>query len=273
MTINFLFWNLQKKPLERFITNLAHEHKVDVLMLAECSIHPSILLTSLNHIDKAQYHYSSQIGCEKIEVFTRFPRRFIKIVREDSRFTIRHLLIPTKTNILLAIAHLPSKMYFSDSSQVMMSTKLANEIELAEKQVGHFRTVLVGDLNMNPFEDGVVSAIGLHATMSRKIAERKSRTVQSKEYIFFYNPMWNFLGDETRSKTPGTYYFNQAEYRNFYWNTFDQVLIRPDLLPLFHIEDLQILDSDGKISFLSKDGLPNPNTVSDHLPIIFKLNL
>jgi hypothetical protein len=53
---------------------------------------------------------------------------------------------------------------------------------------------------------------------------------------------------------------------------FDQVLIRPDLLDYFDIQDLRILTSDGDTNFLSRNGIPRKE-ISDHLPLIFKLNL
>jgi hypothetical protein len=84
--------------------------------------------------------------------------------------------------------------------------------------------------------------------------------------------MWNFFGDETLNP-PGTYYFTNSEQIVFFWNMFDQVLVRPDLLTMFATEDLAIIDRDGDISFLNSHGVPNPSTASDHLPILFKLQL
>lgn len=125
---------------------------------------------------------------------------------------------------------------------------------------------------MNPFEAGVVSAAGLHGVMSRRIAQRGARVIQKRKWPFFYNPMWSLLGDESPGP-PGTYYYTRPEHKVFFWNMFDQVLIRPDLLHLFNSEDLEILQSDGDISFLSSRGLPDRNVASDHLPIFFKLDL
>jgi hypothetical protein len=108
--------------------------------------------------------------------------------------------------------------------------------------------------------------------MDRKIAMRGSRTILERRYPFFYNPMWGLLGDATEGP-PGTYYFERAEHDMFFWNMFDQVLIRPDLLPYFRNEDLKILTEDGSMSFLSRKGLPDASMASDHLPLLFKLHL
>ena len=54
---------------------------------------------------------------------------------------------------------------------------------------------------------------------------------------------------------------------------FDQVLIRPDLLPYFNNQDLKVFDNDGENSLLSGAGLADDNLASDHLPIYFKLML
>ena len=40
----FLFWNVNRKPLNELIVTLAAEHSVDILILAELREHPGALL-------------------------------------------------------------------------------------------------------------------------------------------------------------------------------------------------------------------------------------
>ena len=176
------------------------------------------------------------------------------------------------TDILLSVTHFPSKMNWRESSQAAECAELSRSIREIEKEIGYSRTVLVGDLNMNPFEEGMVNANGLNGVMARSIAQRKTRTVRERHYPFFYNPMWSLLGDASPGP-PGTYYYSSSEHTAFFWHMFDQVLIRPDLLENFSNNDLKILSSDEKISFLSPNGFPNKKIASDHLPIVFKLML
>jgi len=84
--------------------------------------------------------------------------------------------------------------------------------------------------------------------------------------------MWNLLGD-VNSETPGTFYYYNKEPVNLFWYMLDQVLIRPDLLDNFNAHELKILTSDGVSSFLSEDGIPDDRVASDHLPLLFKLDL
>lgn len=274
----FLFWNLNKKPLQSLITKLACEHDVDVLVLAECSISPDVLLQSINRSGQT-YSYSPSDSCDRIEIYTRFNPEFSQPVLDGTYFTIRNITIPDKIDILLAVVHFPSKLYWNEASQALQSVHLAGKVRAAEDQVGHSRTILVGDLNMNPFEHGVVSANGLHAVMSRAIAMKQSRVVQSERYPFFYNPMWSLFGD-VQGRPPGTYYYSTSTLITFFWNMFDQLLLRPELLSSFKNENLQILTSAGNKSetsvptlLLTKDGRPNSKTASDHLPLLFSLEL
>ena len=77
---SFLFWNINKKNLQRSIANLVRRHEIDVLMLAECEIEIDVLLRELNEGHKFDYYHSPGIACEKIEVFIQFPRKFITLV-------------------------------------------------------------------------------------------------------------------------------------------------------------------------------------------------
>jgi hypothetical protein len=230
------------------------------------------MLETLNQSSHFMYHYSPKLGCEKIDIYTRFSDTFIRPIRETPRLTIRHLTLPGVRDILLAVAHLPSKLRWNEASQVSESIEIAHEIRDAEQQVGHRRTILVGDLNMNPFEGGMIVENGFHAVMTRHLAKREERTVQSKSYPFFYNPMWRFFGDATNGPS-GTYYYDNSEHKVYFWNMFDQVLIRPTLLDCFSTDELEILQTDGILSFMSSQNTPDSRVASDHLPIRFVLNI
>jgi len=196
----------------------------------------------------------------------------LRPVLETNRSTIRELSLPGLTTILLAVTHFQSKRNWSDDSQAIEMTLFSSEILQAEKDAQHSRTVLVGDLNMNPFDVGLVSAAALNAVMTREIALRGSRIVAGRSYPYFYNPMWGHFGDADENP-PGTYYYDGSEHKTVFWNIFDQVLLRPELVDVFQNESLKILSTDGTNSFLSNRGHPDRTVASDHLPIIFKLNL
>jgi hypothetical protein len=247
-------------------------YSIELLIFAEFSIEISDMLFALNEPGESDYFYAPGIACEKIHIFSRFGENFVSPIYETNYLTIRHLNLPGLIDILVAANHFPSKLFWDETSQYVECNELANCIRDAEKQVGHSRTILVGDFNMNQFENGLVSAAGLHAVMSRNIAERGKRVVQKKEYPFFYNPMWNFFGDASFGP-PGTYHYSASTQKVLFWNIFDQLLIRPDLLRSFDNDDLTIITSIEDITFLDKKGFPNKKEWSDHLPIFFRINI
>jgi hypothetical protein len=267
----FLFWNLHEKPLTHILASLALQHDVDVLMLAECTISTAAMLTALN-AKQVQYHFAPSIGCEKVVIYTKFSPEFLRLKYETDRLTIRELKLPGLVEILLAVTHFQSKRYWSDDDQALECNLLSASIQKAEKEAQHTRTVLIGDFNMNPFETGMVAASGLHAVMTREIALRGSRRVSKQDYPFFYNPMWSHFGDASENP-PGTHYYTGSRHKEYFWHMFDQVLLRPGLIELFEPSTLKILSTDGINSFVTKHGLPDNTVASDHLPILFELNL
>ena len=145
------------------------------------------------------------------------------------------------------------------------------KVSEVEEREGHHRTLLLGDLNMNPFEAGMVAASGgLHAVPSRRVAQRGERTVQREKYRFFYNPMWNLLGD--RGDAGGTYYFEHAEPICYFWNMYDQVLLRPALLEGFRPEQVKIVTEVGGVPLLD-GGRVDKDVASDHLPVVVELEM
>lgn len=265
----FLFWNVNKQPLAQLVADIAHEHRVDVIALAESGeIPPAALLELLNATD-VEYFYVLPEGCDKVALYTRFSPNFIPKQHTDERLTIRKLELPGLTPILFASMHLVSKQNNEGSEQLLLAQRYVDAIKKAEGASGHTRTVIVGDLNMSPFEEGVMSSGGFHAVMTRSIAEQIKRTVNKEEHLFFYNPMWSLMGDASAGP-PGTYYYRKSGPNSLFWYMFDQVLLRPQLLSVFRNEQLKVLEKSGQTDLLSRNGLPQP---SDHLPLLFSLQI
>lgn len=268
--VNFLFWNLKQKPLVEIVARLVIRYRVDVLMLAESQIQIEDLSPFLRQVGFPEYFDVSSSNCSKIQLFTKFDRAFINHTSETDRYTIRHLKIPNKLQILLVIAHLPSRLHENIESLRDKVIGFSEHIKRIENEEKHQRTIVIGDLNLDPFDSAIVKARGLHAVMSQEISKRRSRTVDAEKFPFFYNPMWNFLGDQTNGP-PGTYYYDKSQAITYFWHIFDQVLLRPDLLDRFDFSNLRIIESDGPYSFLD-NGRPN-KLFSDHLPVFFSLAL
>jgi exonuclease III len=264
---SFLFWNLNRGGLPKSVARLAQQESADVLILAECGMRWADILWELN-AERSDYHFAPG-NCAHLVFFTRFHPSLFSSRIESHRISIRALELPGRKPILVTAAHLPSKQDFSAESQVFESVHLARLIEDAEREEGHQRTIVMGDLNMNPFESGMVAASGgLNAVMSRRVAARHTRTVQTRPYKFFYNPMWRHLGD--RGEAGGTYYYESSEPLCYFWNIFDQVLLRPELLHGFAHEQVRIVTEIGGASLL-KDGCPDRELASDHLPVVLEM--
>jgi exonuclease III len=269
----FLCWNLNKRPLHQLVADLVRSKQVDIVVLLECTVSVAEVLKALMTATGDIFHYSdSPAQMKTIQVFTRFSHQFIRPVEESHRYSIRHLAPPAQTDLLLAVVHFPSKLYWTDDSQSQECNVLAKMIDSAERRIGHFRTVLLGDLNMNPFEKGIVGTMGLNATMVRSQALKELRTVQKQKYRFFYNPMWRHFGDG-QNAPPGTYHYDSHQHVTYFWNMFDQVLVRPSLIGNIETDGVQIINSVGSVSLLTPEGTPDVSVGSDHLPLLFSMKL
>ena len=267
----FLFWNINRQDLTENICRLADRHGLDVLILAESPLNPRALEVILREQCTLRYYYSHG-NCERIQMYTSFPSENIRPIREGARFTIRTMVLPSKVEVLLVGVHLRSKFYADPNSQMHDSRDLAEEIWKAEGECDHRRTLLVGDLNMNPFDPGIVGARSLNAVMCRETARKGFRRLQGKDYPFFYNPMWGHFGDLSDTP-PATYYYPDGDDVCYYWYMLDQVMVRPDLLDYFDPRGVRVLDQDGDQSLLTDSGRVRRPRPSDHLPLLFDLML
>lgn len=286
--LRILFWNtnrhkkkiakktvaekaLDNEVINKYITTLITTRDPDIFVFCEYDYDSNILLTKLNTISKRTFSRINLTN-ERLKIFTTIDQTKIRD-NLDNLYGSNHSSIiqiehPSK-RINLFTVHFPSKLYWSDQSQSIEGIELMSKIRELEK-TSNKNTIVIGDFNMNPFEYGMVSSLGLHALKdNKKISSEISRKIYNREYDFFYNPMWNFLGD---FKNPiGSYYHRNNEHISFDWHTFDQVIFRPELADNFKGEDVELIYKIGGESILTSSNQPKKN-ISDHLPLCITFN-
>lgn len=267
-----LFWNLGRKDLSAVVARLAQHHGADLVVLAESGATAASLLDKLNaEPSQPIYHYTSS-NCDAILMFSRLSADLVTPEAESSRVTVRRVAMPALPEFLLTAVHLPSPLYQSRESQAAELVELSRMIRGVEYRRGNDRTVVIGDFNVSPFDPGMVSTIGLHAVMTADVARRKHRSVQGRRYPFFYNPMWKLMGAEAPGP-PGSYYYERAEHVQYFWHSFDQVLVRPSLIDSLPDDPAEWLTSEPAGSLVDSRGHPESHSYSDHLPVMLRLDL
>ena len=269
--MNIGFWNINDKKLDTLIKDFVSLNSIDILILGESPYTPDELLIILNE-NQSDFYYAPGIICEKIQFYTKFDPKLFPLVEESKRISARTIFSPKFGNVILISTHYNSKVNWSNEDQSAHSPTFKFLIDSVENRLGHKRTIVCGDFNMNPFDCGMVQSTGLHAVMEKRIAEKRSRTIDGLEYDFFYNPMWAFLGDGGKGNVSGTIYYSPSKPISYHWNLFDQVIIRPDLISAFADDELDIVTQIGTTSLLSKNHIIDTK-YSDHLPLKFKINI
>ncbi len=272
--MNVLFWNVRQRDLSQLVAELAAEHKADLAVIAEPSgINPVELLRLLSSQCGKSYHAHLFPGQEHLHYYSRYPSSHFLIL-EDNRGISARVVKPTDCLPLNMIAvHSPSQMYWNSvGDRIFLAAQIREMLERIEHQQGHKRSMIVGDFNVDPFDEALVNSEGLHAVPDRKIASRKSRKVNGNERFYLYNPMWSLLGDLSDGPA-GSYYYRKPTTSCRFWHLFDQVLLRPELAATFKSEQFRIATSIGKIQLVTKNHVPKKNEFSDHLPILFSLDV
>lgn len=272
--LTFLFWNIQSKSLQHRVARIAEWRGVDVILLAECDVPAGEMLTALNAAAAVSAWAYPPAGSLRLKLFTRLPAASVvdRFTEVADRMTIREIHPPSGLPFLLAGVHLPSKFNWKDADHASWVHFLVDDLQRVEGP-NPGRLVLVGDLNMDPFDAAVVDGFGLHALSTPQAAAwNDGRVVQGRPTSrTFFNPMWGLLGN-SRGLPAGTFDRRASVPVNHFWHALDQVLLRPALAG--NLRSAEILDHDGVDRLTHKGGgWPDADVGSDHLPILFVLDV
>ena len=260
--MRFLFWNTKKKSIDNYIVRLINEYNIDLFCAAEYGGNAEELCSRIR-ADRS-FEVIMSPGCERVILFGN-PSVFT--LGFQNKYCSMHIL---NDSYLICVVHLPSKLHNDDIRREIIISEIVNEINKVEDTKMGNNTVVIGDFNINPYEESCLRIDQFHSIPVEIESLRGSRVFNGKDYKMFYNPMWNLFGDNIAPF--GTYYKNSGESICPFWNIYDQVLIRPSLISRFNKEQLRIITNCNDESLLDANYHPRKE-ISDHLPIVFELEV
>jgi hypothetical protein len=265
-----LFWNVQRKQLDSLVMSLIAGHSLDIVVLVETLARSRLAA------------FLAPSGWERVsrsERFAVFAKRAIRFHRRESdaisdRVEFWHVEPAGEDDWLFALVHGPDRRNASDDTRRLFFDQLRAAIRDLERQLGHQRTAVIGDLNANPHEPSILAANGMHAIGVKRVRGQTDRAVRnSGRADFFYNPMWRLYGsDPAGDAGAGSYYYHDGyEVTEPFWHLLDQVLIRPESAERLPPHELHVVTTAGGIRLTTAEGRPDTEVGSDHLPVVFAL--
>lgn len=267
MAVDFLYWNIharQAAELKPAVGAHIAREAPSILILSEVPPHLFDALPGL---------ITQAVGTPMVAAGTPNPTRNLVIVRQDAGLQVHgyrgahggrvgfYKVRDDAFELLLVTVHLKDALHNSEMARYSYAQGVSRTICEVEQDVGHRRTIVIGDFNMNPFDVGMTAADGFNAVSDRTIARGTSRGMHGVQYPFFYNPSWRLLGDEPHPA--GSYCWGTNDGTRDYWHLLDQVLIRSDILSTHHLS----LAISSEETIRTRNGRPHEAMASDHFPL------
>jgi exonuclease III len=282
-----LSWNTGKEKTVlrgQVIAELASEHSLDILVFQEYS--GQYINTILNaNYDEIPYPGSGINRRVRIFIKQGTFKYFSIKTAFNSKLVFVHLkrLSGTEDFNIVGV-HLYSKLGNTKRQQLWKNHPFVEKINEFEKtQSNNNRTIVVGDFNYCPYENDLTDPHVFNAIENRHLIEYfQLNKLGKRNHNYWYNPMWNLLGDfdynkQTKKQATGTYFrYNKAEIP--YWNLFDGLILRPSIMDRIDFANSEILTETKSTKFLKpliireNESFIN-ESLSDHLPIKFTINI
>jgi hypothetical protein len=253
------------------IISLILENDIDILALVEGeNLDKNHLIIELGKLG----HKWKQVKVLSNDNICLFAKKNIKITakkEEDDNFSCYKVWSADEW-FLLFVLHLDSAMFKDEDARSRRAISLSNVMRRVEEisfKKDDYRSIVVGDFNLQPYSAGIAGIDGFNATMSCIKAKEKYRLVKGNVRWFYFNPTWNVMGKNTNVQ--GSYYNNNDQKDlSMYWYNFDEVLIRPYFVDKFQWDSFKVIEKTAKYDFI-KGKLINKKEFSDHLPLVFEI--
>ncbi len=259
--LQIMFWNLKKNANENLIADIIEEQNIDIALFAE---YLSTDFSTVTDILGDEYRYCVGYGgCEKISLLARTSIQ-VSVRREQNRYVIYTCEVDGD-KFIIAGAHLPANPHSGPEERKIVIRDLIQDVNMLEKEMKHYNTIIIGDFNASPFDDELVAKDAFNAVLYKGvIMQQESVTVEGKKYRRFYNPMLDYISE--KNEIYGSLYYSSGA-TTLYWYCYDQIIVRKPL-----VERIRDISYCRKIKSrrLIKDVAPD-KSISDHLPLLVEI--
>lgn len=270
--MNILTWNVKNNKtlgFYKYLNNKLSKLNIDILILQE------FLTGDENEIKNfVEIKYPKNGDPLYVRIFLRVNST---LNYQNVSHSIGNKLLsveifkPGKFNFTLVGVHYYSKAGRSNLQQNNSNADFTLNIKQIESINKHRKTIVAGDFNYLPHDLHLNDPTQLNAINSKEVIRNfTSRKCGRFTYDFFYNPMWNLIGDYNyktkKDKVCGTYFWEADDAEKFYWNLFDGVLINQTIMDCIDISKIDIIDD-----ILDYSNRPEVIQFSDHLPVKFHI--
>lgn len=260
------------------ITDLIRDNELDLMCFAELGNNNEEIESFLREIsislgENWARPAPSPSGVGRVDAITRLASNQVSRLAIEAHYTNFKVSF-NNLEFVLVVAHLPSRHHIDKQDLNLIARRVSQSIrsDVANSQISGY--AVIGDLNLNPYDDAITGADGFNSTMDRSVALRESRTVASVVYAYTYNPTWSQFGDFNRT-SPGSYFHQTPNATEQHWHTLDQLLLSPELINAFVESSFCRPTLLGTVSLLRTNRTGNTRLdeqFSDHLPLIFSLD-
>ncbi len=255
--LKILFWNLNGNDITDLIIEIMTSENIDVALFAEFNGVDYTKISVLNN----EYNLIKSLNedCRVIGLV----RKHLNVydVQGDNNHYIIFKLEGRNCQFNIVSVHLQSQMHKQKHARAETIIKMKNNIAVYEAE--NPNTIVIGDFNIDPFDELMSSYYYLHAVSFRELMETDFIEHYKEKYKKFYNPMLGLITEN--EKLYGSYYYTDIE--SIYWHFYDQCLLRKEALKYF--DGVCVIKKIGDIELI-KNKKPD-NKISDHLPIILSL--
>ncbi len=187
--------------------------------------------------------------------------------RDSSEFYLITTLNFNSIEIVICSVHFRSKRN-GEVVQKRIIERTIDEINVALKKFDTNNKVVIGDFNINPYDDSMINIYNFNSVSSLNHRTKMHKTYREIDYDIYYNPFFSYQGDLSIGP-PGTYFY-EKETQTHSWYIFDQALINSKFLENIDTQECNVLEKLNDTNLCLDNGKPN-NRYSDHLPIKIKI--
>lgn len=256
--MNICYWNIGKKgkPEDKAfydaVSTMLDCYSPDLICFSEFEF-----LNDKFILEKG-YFLVDEAFCDKVKCFKKDQLAFIQI-----RIGDRYCFVKNKeNNCLFVFLHSYDARNHDESKRLIYMQEIKGEIDEYLEDKNETNVFIVGDFNCMPYEASIVNKDVLNCTLFRRLLNTKEGAKER-----YYNPMLLLLSEE---KDIYGSYFNDSLPNNLKWYLLDQIIVNKNADNIIDYNSIKLMTTIGTIDIM-KNGKPNVDLYSDHLPLYFEI--